>query len=198
MPSDITGHAVLDPKTMRDAHRARPGLHPPAARRRDQSRARQDAERAARGDAGVPGHARRPDATAAEALHGARHAEPGGDRRHLSAARSAARPLPVQDRDRLSLAGRRSRRRGPRDHRPGGRRAAAVADVQPCSTSARSPACRPSPRGSASTSRSSTTPCASCAPRATGRGSRRAPVRAARWRWCAARAPSRCSKAATS
>ena len=40
--------------------------------------------------------------------------------------------------------------------------------------------------------RCSTTRCASCAPRATGPGSRRAPGRAAPSRWCARRAPRRC------
>ena len=59
MPSDITGHAVLDPEHARAARRARAGVHARAARGRDQSRAGEDAERAARGDAGVSGHARR-------------------------------------------------------------------------------------------------------------------------------------------
>ena len=95
---------------------ARAGLHQHPARRRDQPRAGEDADRAARGDAGVPGHARRPDARAANAVHGARDAEPGRDRRHLSAARGAARPLPVQDRDRLSVDRRRIGDRRARDH----------------------------------------------------------------------------------
>ena len=50
-------------------------------------------------------------------------------------------------------------------------------------------ACSGSPRGSASTSRSSTTRCASCARRASGRAWRSARARAARSRSCAARAP---------
>ena len=44
------------------------------------------------------------------AVHGARDAEPDRHRRHLSAARGAARPLPVQDRDRLPDARAKRRR----------------------------------------------------------------------------------------
>ena len=131
MPSDITGHAVLDPATQRAAHRPRPGLHAHPARRRDQSRAREDAERAARSDAGVPGHARRPDAAAAEAVHGAGDAEPGRDRRHVSAAGSAARSVPVQDRDRLSAERGGSRRRGARHDDQAGDELP-LGDVRPC------------------------------------------------------------------
>ena len=50
---------------------------------------------------------------------------PGRDRRHLSAAGSAARSLPVQDRDRLSVGRRGNRRRRARHREPGRRRAAA-------------------------------------------------------------------------
>ena len=44
------------------------------------------------------------------AVHRPGDAEPDRHRRHLSAARSAARPLPAEDRDRLSAAGRGGRR----------------------------------------------------------------------------------------
>ena len=54
--------------------------------------------------------------TAAGAVLRAGHAEPDRARRHLSAARSAARPLPVQHRARLSERRGRSEGRGP-DHR---------------------------------------------------------------------------------
>ena len=198
MPSDITGHAVLDPSTRELRVRARPGVHAHAAGRRDQSRAGQDAERAARGDAGIPGDARRADAAAAEAVHGAGDAEPGRDRRHVSAARGAARPLPVQDRDRLSVARRGSRRRRARDRRPGRRRAAA-GGREPRARRARraQPAAA---RGAVSASTSRSIDYAVRIVRATrdwpglavGSGlARRAS------RWCAARAPPRCSTAAT-
>ena len=89
------------------ARAARAGVHQHPARRRDQPRAGEDAERAARGDAGVPGDARGRDARARAAVLRPRDAEPGRYRGHVSAARGAARPLPAQDRDRLSVAPRR-------------------------------------------------------------------------------------------
>ena len=52
-------HAHVQPANGRFFDRARPGVHQPAARRRDQSRARQGAERVARSDAGAAGHDRR-------------------------------------------------------------------------------------------------------------------------------------------
>ena len=126
------------PEHARAAHRARARVHARAARRRDQPRAGEDAERAARGDAGVSGDARGADAAAAEAVHGARDAEPRRDRRHVSAAGGAARPVPVQDRDRLPDARRGGRRRRARDDGPGRRRVAARRACSPCSTSASS------------------------------------------------------------
>ena len=72
-----------------------------------------------------------------------------------------------------------------------------LADVKPClDADAVLAACSSWRRGSGWTSRSSTTPSASSAPRATTPASRSAAARAARWRWCAAPAPSRCSTAA--
>ena len=57
-------HAHLAARRRHVPDRARPGVRQPAARRRDQPRARQGAVRAARGHAGAPGHDRRRDATA--------------------------------------------------------------------------------------------------------------------------------------
>ena len=186
MPSDITGHAVLDPEHARAADRARAGVHARAARRRDQSRAGEDAERAARGHAGVSGDARGSDVAAAEAVHGARDAKPRRNRGHVSAAGSAARPVPVQDRDRLPDARRGGRRRRARDDGSSGRRAAARRRAAGPRRASRRRVCSAWSRSSASTSRSSTTRCASCARRASGRALRSAPARAARSRSCAA------------
>ena len=73
-----------------------PGLHQPAARRRDQPDAAQDPVRAAGGDGGGPGLGRRRLPQAALAVPGGRHPEPGRVRRHLPAARGPARPVPAQ------------------------------------------------------------------------------------------------------
>jgi MoxR-like ATPase len=59
MPSDVSGHAVYDPKTGELQDPPWPGVHQPVAGRRDQPRAGQDPVRAARSDAGRPGHHRR-------------------------------------------------------------------------------------------------------------------------------------------
>ena len=55
-------HADLQPEARRVPGLARAGVHQPPARRRDQPRAGQGAERAARGDAGAAGHDRPRDA----------------------------------------------------------------------------------------------------------------------------------------
>ena len=69
-----------------------------------------DPERPARGDERPPGVGRRPDPAARPAVPGAGHAEPVRVRRHLSAAREPARPLPDALADRLSRTARRRRR----------------------------------------------------------------------------------------
>ena len=89
-------HAHLQPKNGRLQHLARPGLHQPAAGRRDQSRARQSAERPAGGDAGAAGHHRARDAQSAQPLSRAGDAEPHRIRGDLSAARSAGGSLYAQ------------------------------------------------------------------------------------------------------
>ena len=124
-----------------DARRARPGVHAPAARRRDQSRARQDAERVARGDAGIPGHARGPDAPLPKPFMVLATQNP--------VETEGTYPLPEAQLDRFLFkieigypdARGRSGRGHPRHHRPGRRPVAAVEGRRRCSTSARSPAC---------------------------------------------------------
>ena len=97
MPGDITGSMVIEGGGAARAHVPRgPGLHQPAARRRDQPDPAQDAVGAARGDGGGPGLRRRPHPHAAPAVPGGGHAEPGRVRGHLPAARGPARPVPAQ------------------------------------------------------------------------------------------------------
>ena len=90
------------------------GVLPAADGRRNQPRVAAHAIRAAAGDAGAPCHRRRPALRPSQAVPCARDAEPARAGRHLSAARSAARPLPDAGRRRLS--------------RPRGREADADAD----------------------------------------------------------------------
>ena len=105
MPSDIIGTEVIEEDrttgTSRDSLHPRAGLRQHPARRRDQPHAAQDAGRAARGDAGVPGHGRRRALRSRSAVLRARDAEPDRAGGHVSAARGAARSLHVQRRDRL-------------------------------------------------------------------------------------------------
>ncbi len=63
LPADLVGTRMYNQRTGEFSTVAGSGVHQPAARRRDQPRAGQGAERAARGDAGAPGHDRRRDAT---------------------------------------------------------------------------------------------------------------------------------------
>ena len=72
-------------------------LRQPGAGRRNQPRHAQDAIRAARSDAGAHRHQRHHHARTGSALSGDGHAESHRNGRHLSAARSAARPLPDED-----------------------------------------------------------------------------------------------------
>ena len=92
-PTSI-GTLIYNPqRRRRSSTQQRPDLREPHPRRRDQPRARQGAERAARGDAGAPGHDRRRDASAARAVPRAGDAEPDRAGGHLPAARGAGRPL---------------------------------------------------------------------------------------------------------
>ena len=96
---------------------AGPDLRQPRPRRRDQPRHAQDAVEPARGDAGAPGHGRPPALPARSAVLRPRDPEPARDGGHLSPARGAARPLPVQGHGPVPVRG------GPRhDHGPDDRR----------------------------------------------------------------------------
>ena len=112
------GHPHLQPEDRRLQHLARPGLRQPAPGRRNQPRPRQGAERAARGDAGAPGHHCRRNAQGAAPLPGDGHPEPDRDRGHLPAARGAGGPLHDEG------AGRLPERRGGIRHRRAGDRPA--------------------------------------------------------------------------
>ena len=68
MPSDITGLIGVRPAHRQLRLPPRAGLHQPAARRRDQPGHPEDAGRAARGDAGAPGHRGGPHPPARAAL----------------------------------------------------------------------------------------------------------------------------------
>ena len=116
LPADVLGVSIYDERDAGVPLPPGPDLPLGRARRRDQSRAAEDAERAARGDGGAAGLARRPDAQAARSVLRHRHAEPGRADRRLSAARVAARPLPDGDRARLSRC--RGRARAPDRRRP--------------------------------------------------------------------------------
>ncbi len=92
-PGRPRGHGRLQPAEGRVHVQARPHLRQPRPRRRDQPRARQGAERAARGDAGAAGHHRRQDVPAARAVHRHGDAEPhraGGHLRRCPRRRSTA------------------------------------------------------------------------------------------------------------
>ena len=103
-----------------DGVRAGPDLRQHRARRRNQPHAAEDAVGAARGDAGAPRHDPGAHLRARRAVLRVRHAEPDRARRHLSAARGAARSLHVPHRHRASAGRRGVRRRAgdDGDHRP--------------------------------------------------------------------------------
>ena len=121
VPADLVGTRIYNQQTGEFHDLARPGVHEPAARRRDQPRAGQGAERAARGDAGAPGDHRPRDAPRARPVPRAGDPEPDRVRGHLPAARGAGRPLHAQGARRLPDADR-----GVRDRRAHDGRARAV------------------------------------------------------------------------
>ena len=105
MPSDITGTDIIeeDPTT---GHRRwtfvpGPDFRQHLARRRNQPHAAQDAVGAARSHAGAFLHRAGESLQAAVALFRPGHAKPDRARGHVSAPRSAARPLPLQHPARL-------------------------------------------------------------------------------------------------
>ncbi len=119
MPSDILGAEVLDESTTgKRSFRfiSGPMFAQLADGGRNQPRQPAHPIGVAAGDAGAAHHRGRRAPRSAEAVPRAGHAEPAGAGRHLSAAGSAARPLPDGDRRRLS--GPRRRTAHPvRDHR---------------------------------------------------------------------------------
>ena len=124
MPSDITGTDIIeeDPVT---GHRSWTFVPGPIFRQRpaggrNQPHPAQDAIRAARSDAGALLHGARHAAQDQPAVLRARHAEPDRARRHLSSARSAARPLHLQYAARLPLRRRRNEGARPDHHHPPG------------------------------------------------------------------------------
>ena len=135
MPGDVTGSLVYDGRSARVLVPPGPGVHQPAARRRDQPDPAEDPGLAAGGDGGVPGLGGRDAAPAARPVRGGRDPEPRRVRGHLPAARGPARPLPAQAR--AAPAGPRRRdpharpaRRGLRPPRPRGRRRRPVAGAE--------------------------------------------------------------------
>ncbi len=88
-------HARLQPEDAGVRGPQGPDLRQHRPRRRDQPRPGEGAERAARGDAGALGDHRPRVAPPRRAVPRPGHAEPGRARRHLPAARGAARSLPV-------------------------------------------------------------------------------------------------------
>ena len=110
-----TSLGQLDPRAGGRGFRFRrgPGVHQPAARRRDQPHAAEDPGGAARGHGGAAGHRRGRGPAAARAVRRRRHPEPGRVRGHLPAARGPARPVPVQAGRAATRPPSRSRRCSP-------------------------------------------------------------------------------------
>ena len=113
-------HPHVPPAAGRVPGLARPGVHQPAAGRRDQPGAGEGAERAARGDAGAAGHDRARDPPRAPAVPRDGDAEPDRVRGHLSAARGPGRPLHDEGPRRLPQPDRGVRDRRPGDHAAAG------------------------------------------------------------------------------
>ena len=187
-------HARLAPGHRHVRHRARPGLRQPAARRRDQPRAREGAVGAARGHAGAAGDDRRRDLPRPVAVPRARHAEPDRVRGHVPAARGPGRPLPAEDPRRLPeprgrVGGRRARHRGRARGAAGARGGRAARSIaRPFARSPSSAATSPTP-SRWPTPRGTRRSTASATSRA---GSRSARARAVRSAWCRPPRRSRC------
>ena len=108
LPVGCDGRQRLRPAHERVRVPARSRVRECPPRRRDQPRLSEDAGRAARGDAGEPGHDRRRVVSARAPVHRARDPESDRVRGHVSAARGPARPLLDAPLARLSTARRRS------------------------------------------------------------------------------------------
>ena len=110
LPADLIGTLIYNQRDGQFVGAQGPDLRQHHPRRRDQPRPGQGAVRAARGDAGAPGHDRRHDLPAGRAVPRAGDAEPDRAGGHLPAARGAGRPLHAQGQGRLPDQGRRSAR----------------------------------------------------------------------------------------
>ncbi len=139
VPADLVGHPDLPPLDRQLRHRARPGVLQLPARRRDQPRTGQGPERAARGDAGAPGHDRPREPPRPDPVPRDGDPEPDRVRGHLPAARGPDRPVHDEGRRRLPDRrrgghGRRAlppaRGRGARDPRRGRARPAPGRDPE--------------------------------------------------------------------
>ena len=148
LPADLTGSFIYDQRIARVRVPPGPVVHRPPARRRDQPHPAQDPGRPAGGDAGAPGHRRGPHLPAGRAVPRARDGQPGRVRRHLPAARGAARPVPA--------AGGASATRPPRRSTTSCAAGSRGVARRPCSSPSSTPPacwrCRPPSRRSRSTS----------------------------------------------
>ena len=106
VPGDLVGTRIYRPDSRHLRHRARPGLLQLPPRRRDQPRPGQGPVRAARGDAGAPGHDRAGEPRGPAPVPRDGDPEPHRVRGHLPAARGAGGPLPHEGRRRLPDPGR--------------------------------------------------------------------------------------------
>ena len=138
VPADVVGTRIYNQRDGRVPGLARAGLHQPPARRRDQPRPGEGAERAAGGDAGAAGDDRARDVPGAGPVPGDGDAEPDRVGGHLPAAGGAARPVHVQGAGRLPHGDAGVRRRRADDH---GARVAGAGDRH------RDPARLPARRG---------------------------------------------------
>ncbi len=110
LPADLTGTEIFQPGDGQLPLRARSALPQSGAGRRDQPRAGEGAVGAARSDGRAPDHRGASHLPVAGALPRDGDAEPDRAGRHLSAARSAARPLPAARAGRLPRRGVRAAR----------------------------------------------------------------------------------------
>ena len=189
MPADVTGHTLYDQTTGQFTTRRGPVFtNLLLADEINRAPAKTQAallEVMQEGQVTIEGTPHPLDA----AVHGARDAEPDRAGRHLRAARGAARPLPAEGAHRLSAQAEEERAwcaRSPPARSATSSNVEAVATLVKPAHGDRAADDRRHAR--ASTTRCSTTRCASCARRAPGTGSRRAPGRAAASRSCARRA----------
>ena len=152
------------------------GVHQRGAVRRTEPHQRAHPVRTARGDGGGPRHRRRCHAPGAVAVHGHRHAEPGGDGRHLRARGRCHGPVhgrhQPRQRQRVGRAGgahRPSRSQAVERHRAGRRPERSASRASWCA-------------GCTWPMRWPSSPWPSCTPLVNTRGCASAPARAAVWR----------------